>query len=83
MNIYVYITFIGIIFAQDDIFEGYTLFTPQIGFGGETNTLLIDNDYNIIQSWSHNNGPSGMPYLIKGDESGLENSLLLLLSFLF
>ena len=77
MNIYVYIIFFGIVFAQDDIFEGYTLFTPQIGFGGETNTLLIDNDYNIIQSWSHNNGPSGMPYLIKGDEPGLENSLLL------
>ena len=31
----------GISFSQD-VFEGYTLFTPQFGTGGSANTYLMD-----------------------------------------
>ena len=45
---YLYVFLFGasnFLFTQE-VFEGYTLFTPQIGLGGEATTYLIDNDYN-------------------------------------
>ena len=63
--------------SSRNVFEGYILFTPQIGIGGGATTYLMDNDYNIIQSWEHSNGAASMPYLIPGDESGFENTLLI------
>ena len=36
----------------------------------------MDNDETIIHSWSHDRGPASMPYLIPGDEAGLENCIL-------
>ena len=74
INMFLLVLF-GVSFSQD-VFEGYTLFTPQIMGGGAT-TYLIDNDYSIIQSWNHNNGAASMPYLISDDESGWENTLLI------
>ncbi len=74
------VTFIlltGLLSSQD-VFEGYTLFTPGGGGGwGDATTYLMDNDFNSIQTWSHNNGPASMPYLISGNEPGWENSLLI------
>ena len=67
---------LGVPFSQN-VFQGYTLFTPQIGIGGGATSYLMDNDYNIIQSWEHSHGPASMPYLIPGDNSGWENTLLL------
>ena len=78
-NILILMVFMGIlskIIAQE-VFEGYTLFTPQIGYGNSSTTKLLDNDLNIIQSWEHPLGPASMPYLIPGDEPGFENTLLL------
>ena len=47
------------------VFDGYTLFTP---FSSDENndrmTLLIDNDYNTIHSWTHESLPASMPYLL-------------------
>ena len=63
--------------SSQDVFEGYTLFTPQIGFGDNSSSKLMDNDFNIIQSWEHSNGPASMPYLIPGDEPGFENTFLI------
>jgi len=63
--------------SAQNVFEGYTLFTPQIGIGGGATTYLVDNDYTTIQSWEHSNGAASMPYLIPGDESGFENTLLI------
>lgn len=63
--------------SGQEVFEGYTLFTPQIGLGGNSSSKLIDNDLNIIQSWSHAYGPASMPYLIPGDEPGYENTMLI------
>ena len=34
--------------SSQDVFEGYTLFTPQIGFGDNSSSKLMDNDFNII-----------------------------------
>ena len=67
---------LGVSLSQD-VFEGYTLFTPQIGMGGDATSYLMDNDYHIVQSWEHSNGPASMPYLISGDEEGFENTLLI------
>ena len=70
MHIYaLFVVILGISSSQD-IFEGYTLFTPQIGIGGGATTYLMDNDYTTIQSWEHSNGAASMPYLISGDEPG-------------
>ena len=61
-----------------DIYDGYLLFTPGGGGGGtqSSETRLIDNDNNIINTWSHTNGPASMPYLMPGSDSGIDNSLL-------
>jgi hypothetical protein len=61
---------------SQDVFEGYTLFTPGGGGGGSATTYLKDNNLNNIQTWSHSNGVASMPYLIPGDEPGWENTLL-------
>ena len=61
-----------------EVFEGYTLFTPGGGGGGggSSTTYLKDNNLNDIQTWSHSNGAASMPYLIAGNEAGWENTLL-------
>ena len=54
-NILILMVFMGMlskIIAQE-VFDGYILFTPQIGFGNNSTTKLMDNDLNIIQSWDH------------------------------
>ena len=46
------------------VFDGYTLYTP---FSSEENvvtTILMDNEYNFINTWSHNFIPASMPYLL-------------------
>ena len=48
-----------------EVYEGYTLFTPQVGMGSNNSTTyLMDNDQDIVQSWSHERGPASMPYLM-------------------
>ncbi len=76
-NIVIIVWFISLLLSQD-AFEGYTLFTPGGGgSGGSTTTYLKDNNLNNIQTWNHSNGAASMPYLISGDESGWENTLLI------
>ena len=62
-----YIFNIGFIlnfFLQGEVFEGYTLFTP-LDYGAEgATTLLMNNEYIILNSWSHDYGPASMPYLL-------------------
>ena len=60
-----------------EVFEGYTIFTPQVGNPNSgSETLLLNNDQETVHSWSHNRGPASMPYLIQEDEPGLENTIL-------
>ena len=47
-----------------EVFEGYTLFTPKsVGEDGAS-TRLMNNNYEILHTWSHNYGPASMPYLL-------------------
>ena len=63
---------------SQEVFEGYTLFTPGGGGGGgSATTYLKNNDLTNIQIWNHGNGPASMPYLIPGDDPGWENTLLI------
>ena len=76
-NILIIVGFTSLLLSQD-VFEGYTLFTPGGGGGGgSATTYLKDNNLNNIQTWSHSNGVASMPYLIPGDEPGWENTLLI------
>ena len=56
--------FIHIIWGQS--FDGMTLFSPTQGGGdGNFSTVLMDNDINIINSWSHPRGSASMAYLLE------------------
>ena len=54
---------------SQDVFNGYTLFTPVSGGGpggGSNNnstTYLVDINEQTVNSWNHTNGPASMPYL--------------------
>jgi len=74
IKITMYCLAINIVFAQE-VFEGYTLFTP--GGNGGTTTYLKDNNLNNFQTWSHSYSPASMPYLIPGNAPGWENTLLI------
>ena len=84
---YFYILLFSLLMPQD-VLDGYTIFTPQganPGAGAETE-LVINNLYSdgtcqndcedTIHTWTHDRGPASMPYLIQGDEPGLENAIL-------
>ena len=42
-----------------DVFDGYTLYTSEPNY----TTYLIDNDYNIVNSWEADCQPASMAYL--------------------
>ena len=62
------------LFSQDP-YGGYVLYTPG-GMGGVSTTYLRDVDNSVFHSWTHDNGPASMPYLVAGQEPGFENTLL-------
>ena len=49
-------------------FDGMLLFSPAVGGGGGGGgnffTYLVDNDLNVINTWSHPRGAASMPYLM-------------------
>ena len=47
-----------------DVCEGYTLFTPLNSQETGATTYLINNDFDILHTWSHEQGPASMPYLL-------------------
>ena len=59
--------FLFISFSYAEIFDGMTLFSAYSDDPEEENhyTRLIDNDDNILHSWTHERGPASMPYLLK------------------
>ena len=88
MKKYFYILLILNLLIAQDVLDGYTIFTPQIGNpNANSETKLVINNLNengtcendcedIIHTWTHDNGPASMPYLIQGSEPGLENAIL-------
>ena len=74
-----FILFLTSVIAQN-VFEGYTLFTPQTP-GGTIQTRLMDNNFNNVHTWTHSRGPASMAYLVSGqtygfEGTGFENSIL-------
>ena len=65
------------IYQTQEVFDGYTIFTPQQGNPNSgAQTLLLNNNQETIHSWTHERGPASMPYLLQGEEPGLENCIL-------
>ena len=58
------VTFLLKSFISADAFEGYTLFTPLEIAQDEATTYLINNNYDILNTWIHEFGPASMPYLL-------------------
>ena len=58
------ICFILNLFLNGEVFDGYTLFTPKSVQEDGASTRLMNNDYEILHSWSHDQGPASMPYLL-------------------
>ena len=51
-------------YLHGEVFDGYTLFTPLANLENGASTHLMNNDYEILHSWSHDQGPASMPYLL-------------------
>ena len=82
MKFYIYLILLITLIITQDVFNGYTLFTPQTPGGGSIQTQLLDNDFNEFHDWNHSSGPASMPYLVSGDTygfegEGFENSILI------
>ena len=62
----IFITFI-FSFLFSDVYDGMTLFSAYSDDPDEDDhyTRLIDNDENILHSWTHDRGPASMSYLLK------------------
>ena len=56
--------FLLISYVHAEIFDGNTLFTPLIANADSAITYLINNDFDILHTWSHEQGPASMPYLL-------------------
>ena len=56
------ITIISIVFSQP--FQGFTVFTPMSTSETNPTTVFINNELEIIHTWTHEQGPASMPYLM-------------------
>jgi hypothetical protein len=62
---YIFIlSFICNLFLFAEVFDGYTLFTPLVIAEETSTTFLINNNYEALNTWTHNRGPASMPYLL-------------------
>ena len=54
-------------FLFSDVYDGMTLFSAYSDDPAEDDhyTRLIDNDENILHSWTHDRGAASMSYLLK------------------
>ena len=48
-----------------EVFDGHVLFTPLNSAEEGATTYLMNNDFETLQSWSHEQGPASMPYLLE------------------
>ena len=51
-------------FINAQAYDGYTLFTPMSAFDDNATTYLMNNDYEFLNTWTHDQGPASMPYLL-------------------
>ena len=52
-------------YLHGEVFDGHTLFTPKSAQEEGASTHLMNNDYEILHSWTHDYGPASMPYLLQ------------------
>ena len=69
MKFYTLIFLLASLLSQE-VFDGYTLYTPQTN--QSIQTRLMNNDFQTIHTWTHQRGPASMPYLVSGDTYGFE-----------
>ena len=60
--ILVLIIFVFHSFSFCNVFNGITLFSVSSGIGN-SNTYIINNNYDIINQWNHQLSTIGIPYL--------------------
>jgi len=63
MKYYILTVFILLQIVLAEPFEGLTLITSMGGGQNSSDTYLIDNDENVINSWSHSTGSASVGYL--------------------
>ena len=55
----------SLVFINAQVYNGYTLFTPMSAFDDNATTYLMNNDYEFLNTWTHDQGPASMPYLLQ------------------
>ena len=63
-SILVLIFFVFYSFSFCDVFNGVTLFSVSSGIGN-SNSYVINNNYNIVNKWDHELSTIGIPHLNK------------------
>ena len=53
------------VYLHGEVYDGYTLFTPMSAQQDGASTYLMNNNYEILHSWTHDQGPASMPYLLE------------------
>ena len=64
MNHLIIFVLSSLVFINAQIYNGYTLFTPMSAFDDNATTYLMNNDYEFLNTWTHDQGPASMPYLL-------------------
>ena len=54
----------SLVFINAQVYDGYTLFTPMSALDDNATTYLMNNDFDILHTWTHDQGPASMPYLL-------------------
>jgi len=64
MNHLIIFVLSSLVFINAQVYNGYTLFTPMSAFDDNATTYLMNNDYEFLNTWTHDQGPASMPYLL-------------------
>ena len=65
MNHLIIFVLSSLVFINAQVYEGYTLFTPMSAFDDDATTYFMNNDFDILHTWTHDQGPASMPYLLQ------------------
>ena len=61
--------------VSQDVYEGYTLYSPS-GMSNDNTSYLRDTNNTVYNSWDHSSGAASMPFLYPGNVPGFEKTLL-------
>ena len=60
-----FFTMLVVLNLHAEVFDGHVLFTPLVNAQQGTVTYLMNNNFEILQTWQHERGPASMPYLLE------------------